>query len=124
MRCPAGTGVSQILSAGLGSRPAPCLKVRLPVILTPHLLISAGAQRHLVPCPELLYFSLASHPPFHQGARLVPVLLLGGLRKNSLIYGVLAKKKKAMVFPGVMYGCESWTIKKAERRRIDAFELW
>ena len=31
---------------------------------------------------------------------------------------------KAMVFLVVMYGCESWTIKKAERRRIDAFELW
>ena len=31
---------------------------------------------------------------------------------------------KAMVFPVVMFGCESWTIKKAERRRIDAFELW
>ena len=31
---------------------------------------------------------------------------------------------KAMVFPAVMYGCESWTVKKAERRRIDAFELW
>ena len=31
---------------------------------------------------------------------------------------------KAMVFPVVMYGCESWTIKKAERRRIDAYELW
>ena len=31
---------------------------------------------------------------------------------------------KAMVFPVVMYGCESWIIKKAERRRIDAFELW
>ena len=31
---------------------------------------------------------------------------------------------KAMVFPVVMYGCESWTIKKAERRRSDAFELW
>ena len=30
---------------------------------------------------------------------------------------------KAMVFPVVMYGCESWTVKKAERRRIDAFEL-
>ena len=29
-----------------------------------------------------------------------------------------------MVFPVVMYGCESWTVKKAERRRIDAFELW
>ena len=32
--------------------------------------------------------------------------------------------KRAMVFPVVMYGCESWTIKKAEPRRIDAFELW
>jgi len=31
---------------------------------------------------------------------------------------------KAMVFPVVMYGCESWTIKKAKRARIDAFELW
>ena len=31
---------------------------------------------------------------------------------------------KAMIFPVVMYGCESWTIKKAEHRRIDAFELW
>ena len=31
---------------------------------------------------------------------------------------------KATVFPVVMYGCDSWTIKKAERRRIDAFELW
>jgi len=31
---------------------------------------------------------------------------------------------KAVVFPVVMYGCESWTIKKAERRRIDSFELW
>ena len=31
---------------------------------------------------------------------------------------------KAMAFPVVIYGCESWTVKKAERRRIDAFELW
>ena len=31
---------------------------------------------------------------------------------------------KAMIFPGVMHGCESWTIKKAEHQRIDAFELW
>ena len=31
---------------------------------------------------------------------------------------------KPMVFPVVMYGCESWTVKKAERQRIDAFELW
>ena len=31
---------------------------------------------------------------------------------------------KVMVFPVAMYGCESWTVKKAERQRIDAFELW
>ena len=31
---------------------------------------------------------------------------------------------KAIIFPVVMYGCESWTVKKAERQRIDAFELW
>ena len=47
------------------------------------------------------------------------------------IYTVLTADEKhltlennAMVFPVVMYGCESWTIKKAEHRRIDAFELW
>ena len=34
------------------------------------------------------------------------------------------RRVKAMVFPVVMYGCESWTVKKAERQRIDAFELW
>ena len=39
---------------------------------------------------------------------------------------ILKKQRptKAMVFPLVMYGCESWTVKKAERRGIDAFELW
>ena len=35
-----------------------------------------------------------------------------------------ARLVKAMVFPVVMYGCESWTVRKAERRSIDAFELW
>ena len=35
-----------------------------------------------------------------------------------------ARLVKAMVFPVVMYGCESWTVKKAEQQRIDAFELW
>ena len=50
---------------------------------------------------------------------------LEGVLKNRDIT-LLAKVHivKAMVFPVVMYGCESWTIKKAERRRIDAFELW
>ena len=37
---------------------------------------------------------------------------------------ILTPPSKAMVFPVVVYGCESWTIKKAEHQRIDAFELW
>ena len=60
-------------------------------------------------------------------------LLLG--RKAMTNLGSILKSKdftlptkihlvKAMVFPVVMYGCESWTIKKAEHQRIDAFELW
>ena len=47
--------------------------------------------------------------------------------KSSLDYMALPTKVhlvKARVFPVVMYGCESWTVKQAERRRIDAFELW
>ena len=50
---------------------------------------------------------------------------LGSILKSRDI--TLSKKVclvKAMVFPVVMYGCESWSIKKGERRRIDAFELW
>ena len=59
---------------------------------------------------------------------------LDSIYYTSLIYDVLHKNiwqfeqdidlVKAVVFPGVMYGCESWTIKKAEHQRIDAFELW
>ena len=59
------------------------------------------------------------------------------LRRKAMTYGNLSILKskdisllnkvrivKAMVFPVVMYGCESWTIKKAEHQRIDAFKLW
>ena len=42
----------------------------------------------------------------------------------SVQWGSKVHLVKAMVFPAVMYGCESWTVKKAERQRIDAFELW
>ena len=51
-----------------------------------------------------------------------------GMNKSLLVcwqsYGFSSRLVKAMVFPVVMYGCESWTIKKAERQRNDAFELW
>ena len=46
------------------------------------------------------------------------------LKSRDIILPTKVHLVKAMVFPGVMYGCESWTIKKVECRRIDAFELW
>ena len=49
---------------------------------------------------------------------------LDSILKSRDILPTKARLVKAMVFPVVVYGCESWTIKKAERRRIDAFELW
>ena len=60
-------------------------------------------------------------------------LLLGGkvmtnldsvLKSKDITFSTKVHLVKAMVFPVVMYGCESWTIKKAKYRRIDAFELW
>ena len=45
-------------------------------------------------------------------------------KSRDIILPTKIRLVKAMVFPVVMYGCESSTIKKAERRRIDAFELW
>ena len=46
------------------------------------------------------------------------------LKSRDIILPTKVHLVKTMVFPVVMYGCESWTIKKAEHRRIDAFELW
>ena len=46
------------------------------------------------------------------------------LKSRDITLPTKARLVKAMVFPVVMYGCESWTMKKAECRRIDAFELW
>ena len=46
------------------------------------------------------------------------------LKSRDITLSTMVHLVKAMVFPVVMYGCESWTIKKAERQRIDAFELW
>ena len=46
------------------------------------------------------------------------------LKSRDVTLPTKVRLVKAMVFPVVMYGCESWTVKKAERRRIGAFELW
>ena len=46
------------------------------------------------------------------------------LKSKDITLPTKVRLVKAMVFPVVMYGCESWTVKKAERQRIDAFQLW
>ena len=46
------------------------------------------------------------------------------LKRRDIILPTKVHLVKAMVFPVVMFGCESWTIRKTERQRIDAFELW
>ena len=46
------------------------------------------------------------------------------LKSRDITFPTKVRRVKAMIFPVVMYGCESWTIKKAECQRIDAFELW
>ena len=46
------------------------------------------------------------------------------LKSRDITLPTKVRLVKAMVFPVIMYGCESWTVKKAEHRRIDAFELW
>ena len=46
------------------------------------------------------------------------------LKSREITWPTKVRLVKAMVFPVVMYGCESWTVKKAQLQRIDAFELW
>ena len=76
--------------------------------------------------PDLLSYAWPSHllsgilqllsqPLLHQIVRVLSVA--------ASIFKYISESYKAMVFPLVMYGCESWTIKKAEHQRIDAFEL-
>ena len=56
--------------------------------------------------------------------RKVMINLDSILKTRDITLSTKVHLVKAMVFPVVMYGCESWTVKKAERQRIDAFELW
>ena len=56
--------------------------------------------------------------------RKVMINLDSILKSRDITLPTKVRLVKAMVFPVVMYGCESWTVKKTERRRFDAFELW
>ena len=75
-----------------------------------HLSVVAGAAE------PLLTFVLWAH--------CVDLLLCSVFKSRGVTLPTNVRLVKAVVFPVVMYGCESWTVKKAERRRIDAFELW
>ena len=71
---------------------------------------------------HILLTSLKSHKEYNQSDFSVDHLVMSMYRDITLPTKV--RLVKAMVFPVVKYGCESWTRKKAECRRIDAFELW
>ena len=79
---------------------------------------------------QTLFWGLQNHSSSHEIKRC---LLLGRkvmtnldsiLKRRDITLPTKVHLVKSMVFPVVMYGCESWTIKKAEHWRIDAFELW
>ena len=76
-----------------------------------------GAWKELLICPNPVF----SHYILR---RKVMTNLDSILKSRDITLPTKVPLVKAMVFPVVMYGCESWTVKKAERRRIDAFELW
>ena len=61
------------------------------------------------------------HLPF---GRKAMINLNSILKSRDITFSIKVHLVKAMVFPVIIYGCESWTIKKAEHRRIDVFELW
>ena len=72
--------------------------------------------------------SLRKFFPINSFSDVLTLKIYGLYRQHIKNWDITLQKKirlvKAMVFPVVMYGCENWTIKKAERQRIDAFELW
>ena len=73
-----------------------------------------GSNQGLLHCRQTLY------PLSHQGS----TNLVSLFKSRGITLPIKVHLVKAMFFPVVMYGCECWTIKKAEPRRIDAFELW
>ena len=82
---------------------------------------------------DFILGGLQNHADCVCGHEIKRLLLLGRkavtkldsiLKTRDITLSTKVRLVKAMVFPVVMYGCESWTIKKAEHLRIDAFELW
>ena len=68
--------------------------------------------------------SYLTQSPFGPNITIILRVLDSIFKSRDIILPTKVRLVKALVFPVVMYGCESWTVKKAEHRRIDAFELW
>ena len=83
------------------------------------LTLFSGAPKSL----QMVIAAMKLKKPLLLG-RKVMTNLESVLESRDITLSTKVHLVKAMVFPVVMYGCESWTIKKAERRRIDTFELW
>ena len=88
-----------------------------------HWVSDAIQPSHPLSSPFPPDFNLSQHQGiFHWVSQVT--LEISGFKSRDITLPTKVRLVKAMVFPVVMYGCESWTVKKAERRRIDAFELW
>ena len=101
------------------------------VMLSNHLILCHSLVLLLSIFPSLRVFSneLVLHirwPKYWRNTLAFPSLtnLDSILKSRDITLSTKVRLVKAMVFPMVMYGCESWTVKKTEHRRIDAFELW
>ena len=86
--------------------------------LQPH-----GWQHARPPCPSPTPRVYSNSRPLLFGRKVI-TNLDSILKRRDITLPTKVRLVKAMVFPVVMYGCESWTVKKAECQRIDAFELW
>ena len=112
-----------------------CLKLNIQKtkIMAPGLITSWQVDRETMENVKVYFFGLqntaddsCSHEiKRHLFLEIKLMTNLGSILKiRDITFPTQVHLVKALVFPVVMYGCESWTIKKAEHRRIDAFELW
>ena len=119
--CPGGAGLSVFQEFPLDPKAAPPR-----VCLGEPPLIAPSYQTLFFWAPKITANGDCSHEIKRRLllGRKVMTKIDGILKSRDITLPTKVHLVKAMFFPVVMYGCESWTVKKAERQRIDAFELW